>query len=413
MKKLLCIVLLLSITLTSCVLMPQENGNHSSLNNYVITDIKETDTSEMGFLAVWFSYIELDFIGLSENDFKAKIHEMFTKVSELGFTAVICQVRSNCDAIYPSNYFPFSAAFTGTAGVAPDFDPLEIMIDTAHNLDLQFHAWINPYRISAKSKDYESLPTDSPAYKYLADEDSSNDQNVLFTDEGMYLNPASSEVRTLITQGINEILQNYTVDGIQFDDYFYPTTDPSFDEVSYNEYKDSVSKSLTLDDWRRTNVNLLLSQVYDIVHKNSDCVFGISPAADISDDKSDNNYTKHYADIYHWCSTTGYIDYIAPQLYFGYNYPDNNFRFEHLLKKWCDIPRAKNINIYIGLAAYKVGVLDADSNEWITNDNMLSTQVKDLYKAKVNGVLLYSYSYLFSRNEHNQKELSNLIKELK
>ena len=410
MKRILSIVLTLIILLSGCSLTPHVDT--SSIPSLDETPQKTIQNKSV-MNAVWFSYIELNFVNTTQDEFKNTISTMFTKVKNAGLNAVICQVRANCDAIYPSDYFPFSAAFTGQIGVAPEFDPLEIMVNSAHSLGLEFHAWINPYRVSAKSKDYESLPQNSPVYKYLTDDDGSNDKNVLFTEEGTYLNPASEEVRKLISDGIDEILANYEVDGIQFDDYFYPTTEKDFDKESYTKYVQSVTTPLCLDDWRRTNVNLLLGEVYKTVHSYENVVFGVSPAADISNDKTDKNYLELYADIPYWCSTSGYIDYIAPQLYFGYEYPQENFKFSTLLDKWCGLSRKKDIKLYIGLAAYKVGELDATSNEWVENKNILSRQVKDAQSKNTDGVFLYSYSYVFSNKEHNEAEFNALIKELK
>jgi uncharacterized lipoprotein YddW (UPF0748 family) len=108
----------------------------------------------------------------------------------------------------------------------------------------------------------------------------------------------------------------------------------------------------------------------------------------------------------------GYIDYIAPQLYFGYEYPEKDFRFDTLLDKWCKLSRANGINLYIGLAAYKVGEMDATSNEWIENNDILSRQIKDVKEKSADGIFMYSYSYLFSKKEHNRAEFNALIKEL-
>ena len=163
MKRILSIVFPLIILLSGCSLTPHVDT--SSITSLDETPQK-TNQNKSVMNAVWFSYIELNFVNATQDVFKNTISTMFTKVKNAGFNAVICQVRANCDAIYPSDYFPFSAAFTGQIGVAPDFDPLEIMVNLAHSLGLEFHAWINPYRVSAKSKDYESLPQNSPVYKY-------------------------------------------------------------------------------------------------------------------------------------------------------------------------------------------------------------------------------------------------------
>ena len=412
MRRILSLVLIILFLLTGCGKYQANNKGNINSQTKINTETTKLRNT-LNLKAVWFSYIELDFIDHNEEEALNKITDMFTKVKNANFNAVICQVRANCDAAYPSEYFPFSNQYKTANGDDPSYDPLRLMVDTAHKLGLEFHAWINPYRISAQNNDYLKLPTTSPAYIYLTDQAEENDNNVLFTETGMYLNPASDEVRSLVTLGVEEILNNYEVDGIHFDDYFYPTTEVSFDKVSYNEYKNNITNPLPLDDWRRTNVNLLISQIYRTVHRFDGVQFGVSPAADISFDNTDNNYQKLYADIPLWCNTKGYIDYIAPQLYFGYNYPNDSFSFSTLLNNWCELPRTKGVKLYIGLAAYKVGTLDAESNEWKTDTQILSRQCADAKKAKVDGVVLYSYSYLFKDDEQNTKELNSLKEELK
>ena len=176
MKKFFGLIIATLVFLSGCGV--NTKNSNSSINNSVIDSLEFTESQQdLSFRGVWFSYIELNFVNYNEDEFKSTISTMFQNVKDAGFSAVICQVRANCDAIYPSVNFPFSSAFTGTAGVGPSYDPLEIMVNLAHNIGLEFHAWINPYRVSAKSKDYENLPNNSPVYKYLTDDDNNNDKN--------------------------------------------------------------------------------------------------------------------------------------------------------------------------------------------------------------------------------------------
>lgn len=363
--------------------------------------------------AIWCSYIELNFAGMSYGEFKEKIDEMFDNAKSISMNAVICQVRANADAYYPSKLFPFSASVTGTNGKDPEYDPLKYMVSAAHKRGLKFHAWLNPYRVTAAHTNIKKLSKNNPARKWLEDSNKSNDQNVLFTESGIYFNPASAEVRRLIVNGVNEILKNYAVDGIQFDDYFYPTTEKSFDKSSYAAYCKSNNAPLPLDEWRRTNVSVLVSDVYEAVHKKKGTVFGIAPAAAVSKDKTDANYTRHYADIYRWMSEPSYIDYIAPQLYYGYHYKNEAFRFQNLISAWSGIKRTSGVKLYIGLAPYKIDTVDAGSKEWITDKSILAREVTDLRKNKsVSGFMLYSYSYVFKDNPRHRAELAALKKVL-
>ena len=153
--------------------------------------------------------------------------------------------------------------------------------------------------------------------EWLSDSDEENDKNVCFTSDGIYLNPASSRVKNIILSAVREILTNYRVAGIQYDDYFYPTVAESFDEDSYKAYTSGTETPLELSHWRRQNVNSLILCTYNVVKAaKGDRIFGVSPAADL-----ERCYNELYADVETWVSG-GYVDYILPQLYFGFVYPN-------------------------------------------------------------------------------------------
>ena len=126
--------------------------------------------------------------------------------------AVVVQVRPFGDAMYPSKYFPWSKYVSGKQGVNPGYDPLKYMVEKAHALGLEFHAWINPYRVANDTTDITSLSVKNKARIWLTDDKTSNDRNVLIFDGGIYYNPAKSAVRTLIADGVKEIIENYDVD---------------------------------------------------------------------------------------------------------------------------------------------------------------------------------------------------------
>ncbi|MBO5725960.1 MAG: family 10 glycosylhydrolase, partial [Clostridia bacterium] len=149
----------------------------------------------------------------------------------------------------------------------------------------------------------------SPAKQWLTDDNVENDKNICLTDSGIYLNPAESECKKLVLDGVREILQNYDVDGIHIDDYFYPTTETQFDESSYLLYSQSLENPLTLEEWRRKNVSSLVNSIYCTVKAHDkNIMFGVSPAADIN-----RNYNTLFAEVEGWIGG-GYVDYILPQL---------------------------------------------------------------------------------------------------
>lgn len=371
MKRILCIALSL-ILLTGC--SPQKENK-----------TRKTDTAESYVSGVWLSYSELDAV-LKTGDFKNGFDAVVSNCKSRGITDLFVHTRAFCDSIYSSQYFPLRETVKQY-----DFDVLEYMIEKCHAEGLKFHAWINPYRVRTADGDVSALDEKSPVKQWLTDDDASNDTNAVISN-GIYLNPASGEARKLVTDGVREIINNYKVDGIHFDDYFYPTTDPEFDKVSYEAYCDGTEKPLPLDDWRRANVNALISGCFTAVKfTDANIVFSISPAASVSE-----NYSKHYADINTWCES-GCIDYIIPQLYFGFNYPTDDFKFENLISDWINVTDNKDVKLMIGLAAYKINTQnEPDREEWQNGVDVIKRQTEiceqnpDIY-----GHIYFSYSFMF------------------
>lgn len=382
MKKLF-VILLIPFLISSCGVNKTKSEKTSE------------NTSELK--GVWLSCYELDFDDKSETGFAKKINSIFSDIKSMGFNTVFVHARSHCDAFYNSEYFPYSAFISGKQGKNPGYDPLKIMCYFAKIHNLQIHAWINPFRITSNT-DTSNLSDDNPALKYIK----SGTGEVKKTNSGYYFNPSYKSIRTLIINGIKEILENYSVEGIHFDDYFYPTTEESFDKAEYEKYRQSNDVDITLDDFRRENINLLIKDVYSITKKYNK-TFGISPHCSFY-----YNYNIQYADVEKWCENEGYIDYIAPQIYFGFEEKskteDNQpLSFKECLEYWKK--KTKNKTMYIGLAIYKCGT----EKEWLKKDDVISRQINYLRNSKANGFIIFSYSYF----ELNKIETSNLIKEIK
>ncbi len=332
--------------------------------------------------AVWFAYLDLDTMiaNASESDFRGKISNAFLNVKLMGCNTVYVHVRAFADSYYNSALYPFAASYSGTAGVSPDYDPLEIMIDEAHNLGLSFHAWINPMRTTTKKR-YAEI-SDSYIIKQWYNSDSTNGTYLVYdSDTGYYwLSPAYSAVRELICNGVAEIVTNYDVDGIHIDDYFYPTTDKSFDKLAFQ-----LSGRDDLDQWRRDTVSLLVSDIYSTVKAcNPSVEFGVSPQGNL-----DNNINKLYADIEKWCSEPGYLDYIVPQIYYGYK---DKLPFDSTAETWQSIVTNPSIKLVCGIAAYKIGT----NTEWSTGD-MLARQTNYICSLPgYSGCAYYRYGSLFA-----------------
>lgn len=249
------------------------------------------------YRAVWVSYLEWQQVDFStQAAFAADVEAMLDDIAGLGATVVLAQVRPFGDALYPSAYFPFSHICTGTQGQDPGFDPLAVMIAAAHARGLQLEAWINPYRLQAGQ--VPALCAESPARLHP--------EWVRYTDSGAVLDPSSTAVRQYIADGVEELCRSYPLDGIHFDDYFYPVQDPDFDAADYA----ASGTALRLDDWRRENVNALMELCHAAAQRYG-VRFGAAPAGD-----PEQNYTLQYSDAARWLRR-GTVDYLMPQLFGG------------------------------------------------------------------------------------------------
>lgn len=361
--------------------------------------------------AIWISVFDMANAGLksmNSTQFQSMIDKMFDNSVSIGIDTVFCQVRPYGDAFYKSSYFPYSKFLTGTQGKDPGYDPLKIMVASAHKRGLKIHAWINPYRISTDSASISSLADSNQAKKWLTGPDTSKHRYVLTHGNGLYYNPAVTEVQRLIINGIREICQNYDVDGIHIDDYFYPdNVTPDFDRIEY----EASGTSLGLADWRRANVNALVSGIYSAV-KSYGLTFSISPTGN-----TDRNYSELYADVKKWISTPGYTDCIIPQIYFGYEYPNAKYAYAKLFDDWMKLSRLSSVDILIGLGNYKIDTVDSGSREWCEKNDIIARQTSDAYSKKADGVVLFSYGSVFgsSSNQRTQtakfKETINALKD--
>ena len=370
MKRVMCLLLAM-LTLSSCGIIEKSK-----------TEKKPTGKE---ISAVWISYTELsmkDENGGDEDSFRDKITEMFDNCARLGINTVFAQVRPFCDAMYPSEIFPWSAYLTGYQGDPVYYDPLEIMVEEAHERGLGLHAWINPFRVSFDT-DTDKLSEKNPAKKLLSDEKTKD--RVVTADGGLYLCPASTENHKLIIDGVREIIRNYEVDGIHIDDYFYPSTDIGVDKTYYDEYKKNGG-ALFYDKWRLDVISSFVSQMYTAVkNERNDCIFSISPAGNIN-----NNYEEEYADVERWCSEKGYCDWMIPQIYYGFE--NEALPFDKACKSWSELDKSDDVRMIYGIPAYKV---NGEDEEFKAGGGIIEKQIS-VAKATDNygGVAFFSYSSL-------------------
>lgn len=362
--------------------------------------------------AVWFSFFDLDYSKKTEAYFTKQIQKSFDNVKKLEMNTVVCHVRPFGDAMYPSNYFPWSQIASGKQGKDPGFDPLAIMVREAHKRDLRFEAWINPYRVSLQASSIRKLSKNNPARKWYSKK--ATKRNVLYYNGQYYYNPSKAAVRNLITNGIREIVENYPVDAIHFDDYFYPSFNTwnyktAFDGPEYKAYvkkqKKAHKKVKSIQSYRRSQVNKLIKQVYAAVKDIDPKVeFGISPAGNMDNLKSKYSY---YVDIDRWVSQPGYVDYVCPQIYWGFQ---NRYApYEKVLNRWLDTCEGSDVKLYIGLGMYRCS--NPDTSEWRNNKNIMKRQVAMARKKEADGFYFFTYSSF--TDKRGNKEKKNLVKELK
>jgi len=371
MLVLLCFLIIL---LSAC-------GN--SQNGEGINEATPIIKSDLTVRGVWLTCYELSAMLKSgkQSDYIKHVNKMLDACDAKDLNTIFVHVRPFGDSVYPSEIFPLSKYVLSSSGKKPQFDVLETFISLAHEHNYKVHAWINPYRISYDS-DPDMLPANSIAKK------ESVKSAVVRTSTGFFLDPSSTVSRKLILDGAREVLDNYSVDGIHIDDYFYPTTDKSFDKDSYQAYCD-IGGTLELKQWRTENVNALVASLYSLVHTYEGKVFSVSPGGDIN-----KNINEYYADVKLWMRSEGFADIIIPQIYYGFK--NEKMPFEKVVEEWSALKRNDSVLLVCGLALYKQGAEDefagSGSNEWINDKDIIERQKEYIRTKGFVGYSLFSYN---------------------
>ena len=297
----------------------------------IVTGISANEAQKREMRAAWVATVYRIDWPTSVNNANAQKAELVAYLNNLqaqNFNAIYLQVRTMCDAFYQSSYEPWSSYLTGTRGKNPGYDPLEYAVEQCHIRGIQCHAWINPYRWSTGTD-----------WNTPQDQELKNSGMLLTYNSKTILNPGLPATRERICNVIKEIITNYDVDGIVFDDYFYPENIPTNSTAEdYNLWNDS-GVDMTFADWRRHNVNMMVRDVYDMIQETKPEVrFGISPAGVAGTRStsasqhgvtpcptgSDWQYNGIFSDPLAWLEQ-GTIDYISPQIYWKTNHSTNPF----------------------------------------------------------------------------------------
>jgi uncharacterized lipoprotein YddW (UPF0748 family) len=310
---------------------------------------------------------------------KAELISLLNRAQQLKLNAIFFQVRAACDAMYPSQFEPWSEYLTGVMGKAPEpyYDPLAFAIEEAHKRGMELHAWFNPYR--ALHKSHQGKVSANHISRTRPD-------LVRSYGEYLWLDPGERDVQDYSLKVVMDVVKRYDVDGVVFDDYFYP--DPTGvnrdfpDQASWEKF--GAGGTLSRDDWRRENVNTFISRVYTSIKAAKPWVkFGISPPGiwrpgNPAQIKGSDNYAKFFADSRKWL-VNGWVDYFVPQLYWPIEDREHSFA---VLLQWWDQQNAKGRHIWPGLAAYRSGA-------WPSNE--LARQVNcERAQSGSKGFLVYS-----------------------
>ncbi len=348
----------------------------------------------------------------NEEQYKAYLIDILDTVKSLNMNTVFFQVRSMNDAFYPSNYAPYSEYIKGTMGEGLDWDILEFMVTEAHNRGLELHAWLNPYRVmNAATGTFEEkiarLHPDNFARKYP--------QYVMEDNQGaLILNPGEPRVRQYLYNVIGELMNNYEIDGIHMDDYFY-TYGGHKPEHDATTYANNNPEGLPLADWRRSNVDKMVEQTFNQVEafntaKNRNIKWGISPIGiwrSITDDPlgshtaqyAASSYRDQYADTRKWVKE-GWLHYINPQVYWEIS--RSVAPYADIVKWWNDVAEGTGVKVVVGQGFYRM----IENNTSMNHEDEMVDQIRLNRRFRnVIGTSFFSYRTLKSNHRVVQSTL--------
>ncbi len=372
-----------------------DNGDYKPLNYEVMK-------------AIWISQYDLDGIletgaQVPEETLRESCSNLYSKLALDGYNTVIVQVRPYGDSFYPSAYYPWSDYAVGGYGLYGSYDPLKIMIEEAHKVNLSFQAWINPMRAFNSEKIFKIINVNYKLRQWY-DDPKAYPNYVYKHGTYFYLNVAYEEVRQLIIDGAAEIVRYYDVDGIHIDDYFYPSGMPR--EFDFAVFQKSGFNSL--NTFRKDNINKLVSGLYSAIKKeNKNVIFGISPAGNI-----DNVRGYICLDIDTILSNKGYVDYIMPQIYWGFEHSTQPYK--ECMQRWQALIKEPSIKFIVGLTASNIA---NPSGEFVSHKDVFARYLTHAQSTGMfDGVCIFSVATLYgvstgemSGNANIKKEMANFL----
>lgn len=332
--------------------------------------------------------------GLPAEQQQQELIDLLDMIQRRGLNAVFFQIRNACDAVYESKLEPWSEWLTGEQGQSPGYDPLAFAIQECRKRNLEIHAWMNPYRAVTDVRSASLAPNHVSQVR---------PEMLLSYGPLRILDPGRPEVRAFVTRVVMDVLRRYDIDGIHFDDYFYPYPQPKLslnDNATFENYNRGFTNKA---DWRRENVNLLIKAVSDSIHRVKPWVkFGVSPfgiwknkgsSPEGSNSRGFEAFSGNFADSRKWIQE-GWVDYIAPQVYWSMG--NSSANYTHLVNWWSENVAETDQHLYIGHGVYKV-----NSDAHWRKPQEVPNQIRfNRTLANVNGSILFSAKTL--RNNPNR-----------
>ena len=343
---------------------------------------------------------------------KDELIAILDKSVEMNLNAVFFQVSPEGDAFYKSNLVPWSRYLTGTYGRDPGFDPLAFAIEEAHKRNLEIHAWFNPYRVSMdiSNATIESLNTEKSVYK-------EHPEWIKTSMSRFFVDPGIPAAREWVENRVMEVVDNYDIDGVHFDDYFYYERYEGElkDEDTFNTYNNGQFSNL--GDWRRNNTDLLVKEISHKVRSAKSWVkFGISPSGvwankgdgfpdGLNTNTSYTDYNKCFANTKKWVEEE-LLDYIAPQIYF--TFANSRVSYGEVATWWSRVIRDKKVHLYVGQALFKI---NEDPDQYFKGEKAVGEVARQLkfnmVKPEVKGSIIFRVNNF---NDLNKQEVVDVVK---
>ena len=413
------LVIIGSFFLTTSILV-DAGGSTTPIKKADGTDLKYRNSSETVLRLTEYTYPTQDFRGVwisnfvgdiasytSEAQFKAEVKSVLDIIEEFGLNAMVFHIRMHNDAMYDSALNPRRSYWKSVDFDV--FDPLTYLIEESHKRGIEFHAWLNPYRVVSSGHE-GSLESYATNFRNTYPEFPNNpagDVSMLVKSgaSGIYMNPGEPKVREHIYDSIEEIIQKYDVDAIHFDDYFYNNISDTEDNVTYNK-PNYNPLGLNKADWRRYQVNLLMQGIDDLLNDHFEATgkivqFGISPTGiyknSLSGTAGQEHFYSLYCDSVAWIQN-GWIDYLMPQTYWGLEHTVAGFA--QLTRFWSGVAEGYDVNMYMGHGIYM-----APGSGWTNPDEIQNRFLNLEMYDRIDGSCFYKFSYF--------KDVLNATEQLK